>query len=168
MRPTALRHRRLAMGYIGLDVHLYTSTLHVLDRCGGDLETVTIKGGWPCCRSAWPRYSIDWIATEPGTTSIARIRRLTVVGPTRPERASSCPSRRRFEPPIRIRSPSTLKSDPIAVTHTCRSSRSGWSEGRWRDQTTSWYGRSPRDCCLARVPRTSFRAHLQHEVRASS
>ena len=34
------------MEYIGLDVHLYTSTLHVLDRCGGDLKTVTIKGGW--------------------------------------------------------------------------------------------------------------------------
>ena len=34
------------MEYIGLDVHLYTSTLHVLDRCGGDLKTVTLKGGW--------------------------------------------------------------------------------------------------------------------------
>ena len=34
------------MEYIGLDVHLYTATLHVLDRCGGDLKTVTIKGGW--------------------------------------------------------------------------------------------------------------------------
>ncbi len=34
------------MEYIGLAVHLYSSTLHVLDRCGGDLKTVTIKRGW--------------------------------------------------------------------------------------------------------------------------
>ena len=34
------------MEYVGWDVHLYTSTLHVLDRCGGDLKTVTVQSGW--------------------------------------------------------------------------------------------------------------------------
>ena len=34
------------MAFLGLDVHLYASTLLVLNRCGGDLETVTIQGGW--------------------------------------------------------------------------------------------------------------------------
>ena len=34
------------MEYVGMDVHLYTSTLHILDGHGGDVQTITIKGHW--------------------------------------------------------------------------------------------------------------------------
>ena len=74
------------MGYIGLDVQLYTSTLHVLDRCGGNLETVTIKGGWQKV-VAWLRqrrrvFSICYEASAgygPLHDALAKIARRVVV-----------------------------------------------------------------------------------------
>jgi hypothetical protein len=46
------------MEYIGMDVHLYTSTLHILDGHGGDVQTITIKGHW-LKTVAWLRENGD-------------------------------------------------------------------------------------------------------------
>lgn len=34
------------MEYVGMDFHLHTSTPHILNRHGDDVQTITIKGHW--------------------------------------------------------------------------------------------------------------------------
>ena len=74
------------MEYVGLDVHLHTSTLHILDRHGGDVQTIAIKGHWQKTVS-WLRcrrrvFSICYEASTgygPVHDALAKIARRVVV-----------------------------------------------------------------------------------------